>query len=225
MTQDKDPTIPHPIDEWCEEIGPVLWWKFPVDEPPYLGSPLDSEWGENDYDEYYTHWTHLVLPEQPEHACEVPEEYVRAGQLLQRYVELEIERRFANVAPTDEAIIQVQEAAAKIMAPLQCIGAIRIHVRKIEEPSDHNVEIMVSVDFKKPGEDDETFFDQLRQFWNDHYVNHGTTCCVLCGNTGIVDTRNSACTPTGKPSGGRRYCICPNGRAFREQGHPLGDEP
>ena len=55
--------------------------------------------------------------------------------------------------------------------------------------------------------------------------------CVLCGNTGIVDTRQSAktppyaviCTkgrvtdagPDGKLVGVRTYCICPNGRALR----------
>ena len=30
-----------PISEYHEDYGPVLWWKFPVDEPPYIGSPLD----------------------------------------------------------------------------------------------------------------------------------------------------------------------------------------
>ena len=30
-----------PLEEWHEGIGDVLWWRFPVSEPPYVGSPLD----------------------------------------------------------------------------------------------------------------------------------------------------------------------------------------
>lgn len=30
-----------PISEWHEDMGNAIWWKFPIDEPPYIGSPLD----------------------------------------------------------------------------------------------------------------------------------------------------------------------------------------
>lgn len=30
-------------EQWTEEIGPVLWWSFPIIEPPYCGTPLDSD--------------------------------------------------------------------------------------------------------------------------------------------------------------------------------------
>lgn len=30
-----------PLEEWHEDKGDVLWWKFPITEPPYVGSPLD----------------------------------------------------------------------------------------------------------------------------------------------------------------------------------------
>lgn len=30
-----------PIAEWHEDFGPVLWWRLPIDEPPYVGTPLD----------------------------------------------------------------------------------------------------------------------------------------------------------------------------------------
>lgn len=30
-----------PIDEYHEDMGDVLWWKFPVVEPPYCGNPND----------------------------------------------------------------------------------------------------------------------------------------------------------------------------------------
>ena len=49
-----------PLVEWCEDIGCVLWWKFPVDEPPYCGSPLDTDWPG-----YHTHWTSLIMPLPP----------------------------------------------------------------------------------------------------------------------------------------------------------------
>lgn len=32
---------PRLLSEWHEDIGPVLWWIFPLSEPPYVGSPLD----------------------------------------------------------------------------------------------------------------------------------------------------------------------------------------
>lgn len=31
----------NPLADWHEDIGPVLWWCFPVTEPPYVGTPLD----------------------------------------------------------------------------------------------------------------------------------------------------------------------------------------
>jgi len=31
---------PEPFANWCEEDGDVLWWRHPICEPPYLGSPL-----------------------------------------------------------------------------------------------------------------------------------------------------------------------------------------
>lgn len=54
------PTAPHPIDEWHEDNGAVLWWAFPIEEPPYCGTPLDSDWPN-----YHTHWTPIIVPEQP----------------------------------------------------------------------------------------------------------------------------------------------------------------
>lgn len=51
---------PKPIDEWNEDDGDVLWWIFPVCEPPYCGTPNDSEWPE-----YHTHWTPIVMPQEP----------------------------------------------------------------------------------------------------------------------------------------------------------------
>lgn len=47
-----------PLDDWHEDEGPVVWWKLPVDEPAWIGTPLDSDWPG-----YHTHWTpHPAAP-------------------------------------------------------------------------------------------------------------------------------------------------------------------
>jgi hypothetical protein len=46
-----------PIDEWHEDMGNCLWWSFPIEEPPYSGSPLD-----NDFPNYVTHFTKIIVP-------------------------------------------------------------------------------------------------------------------------------------------------------------------
>ena len=51
---------PRSLSEWHEDIGPVLWWKFPVDEPPHAGTPSDSDWPG-----YHTHWTPIPVPATP----------------------------------------------------------------------------------------------------------------------------------------------------------------
>lgn len=53
----EDMIEPQPIDEWHEDIGPCLWWKFPIEEPPYSGSPLDT-----DFPSYVTHFTEIIMP-------------------------------------------------------------------------------------------------------------------------------------------------------------------
>lgn len=52
--------IARPLDEWCEQDGPALWWKFPIVEPPYSGSPLCDN-----FPDYVTHWTRIPLPLDP----------------------------------------------------------------------------------------------------------------------------------------------------------------
>lgn len=53
--------VAQPLDAWTEEDGPALWWKFPIEQPPYSGTPLDDE-----FSPYFTHWTPIVIPAQPE---------------------------------------------------------------------------------------------------------------------------------------------------------------
>ena len=55
------PPVAQPLDTWHEDMGPVVWWRFPITEEPYVGTPLDDTWT----DDYYTHWTPLQLPQEP----------------------------------------------------------------------------------------------------------------------------------------------------------------
>lgn len=49
---------PRRLDEWHEDDGDVLWHRFPIVEPPYVGSPLDTDWTGT-----HTHWTPLPSAE------------------------------------------------------------------------------------------------------------------------------------------------------------------
>lgn len=51
---------PRPRAEWHEDLGEVLWWVLPVQEPPYVGSPLEDGWE----DGYYTHFTPILAPSE-----------------------------------------------------------------------------------------------------------------------------------------------------------------
>ena len=48
-------------EHWHEDIGPVLWWNFPVEEPPYCGTPLDER-----FPKYKTHFTTIDMPTEIE---------------------------------------------------------------------------------------------------------------------------------------------------------------
>lgn len=72
-----------PIEEYHEDMGDVLWWKFPIVEAPYLGSPSDlgqtvevtlRTWGVDKlmrshvggWPGYHTHFTPIETPEMRE---------------------------------------------------------------------------------------------------------------------------------------------------------------
>ena len=48
------PEVAIPGEQYHEDDGPVLWWRFPVVEPPYSGTPHDSDWPGG-----HTHFTPL----------------------------------------------------------------------------------------------------------------------------------------------------------------------
>ena len=56
-----------PLAEYHEDYGFVVWWKFPMDEPAWIGSPNCSDWPG-----YHTHWTPHPSPptassQEPDH--------------------------------------------------------------------------------------------------------------------------------------------------------------
>ncbi len=52
---------PRPLAEYHEDMGPVVWWFFPVCESAWIGAPDDSDWPG-----CHTHFTpHPVVPEAP----------------------------------------------------------------------------------------------------------------------------------------------------------------
>ena len=83
-----------PLSEWHEDLGAVLWWKFPVTEAPWVGTPNDC--GEphslrveldgktvtayvpwfGGWPGYHTHWTPLPVPP----AMPVPQEDASNGE-------------------------------------------------------------------------------------------------------------------------------------------------
>lgn len=62
-TPDPAPTA-IPGEQYHEDMGDVTWWRFPVEEPPWVGSPNDSDWPG-----YHTHFTPLPpVPVEPDPA-------------------------------------------------------------------------------------------------------------------------------------------------------------
>ena len=51
-----------PLSEWHEDDGTVLWWRDDFGQPPYVGSPLDSDWSDEDG---WTHFTRILNPVFP----------------------------------------------------------------------------------------------------------------------------------------------------------------
>lgn len=63
MTTADEPTkvIAHLAEHWDEDMGDVLWWDFPVEEPPYCGTPLDEY-----FPKYKTHFSMIDMPNEIE---------------------------------------------------------------------------------------------------------------------------------------------------------------
>lgn len=58
MTSNEPLPCARPLSEWHEDDWPAVWWRFPVEEPAWIGGPNDSDWPG-----YHTHWTpHPSVP-------------------------------------------------------------------------------------------------------------------------------------------------------------------
>jgi hypothetical protein len=75
--------LARPIEAYHEDFGPVMWWRFPIQEPPYVGSPLDTgtptevevrdasgrsetlQLSLGGWPGYHTHWTPIYPPIHP----------------------------------------------------------------------------------------------------------------------------------------------------------------
>lgn len=49
-----------PGEQWHEDDGACLWWRFPIEEPPWAGDPREDDWPG-----YHTHFTRIVCPVLP----------------------------------------------------------------------------------------------------------------------------------------------------------------
>ena len=56
---------------------------------------------------------------------------------------------------------------------------------------------------------------KLTALWQEEFARLGH--CCLCGNSGIINTRNKVFTAAGFHCGDIAFCICPNGRAYKKQ--------
>jgi DNA-directed RNA polymerase subunit RPC12/RpoP len=58
--------VPRPAEEYHEDYGDVLWWHFPIEEPPEVGTPdTYDRYGRPVVTEYHTHWTPIPIPGEP----------------------------------------------------------------------------------------------------------------------------------------------------------------
>ncbi|WP_227655570.1 hypothetical protein [Enterococcus avium] len=81
---------------WDEDLGDCLWWDFPVEEPPYCGTPLDD-----DFPRYKTHFTELHIPDEVEESKWV----VNEGDLVIRKGEHEAKVYFVESVDDDGILL------------------------------------------------------------------------------------------------------------------------
>jgi hypothetical protein len=65
--------------------------------------------------------------------------------------------------------------------------------------------------------------DLLTQMFLDEFSKKNY--CCLCGNYGVIDTRGKMFTPAGFECGDKVFCVCPNGRGWKNGGADLDKLP
>lgn len=69
-----------PLHDWHEDLPfCVLWWKFPICEPPYCGSPLCESWPFTAEDEAMLWFTPIKVPDEPQEFEDAMLNYGRDG--------------------------------------------------------------------------------------------------------------------------------------------------
>lgn len=116
-----------PLEEWTEEDGDVLWWKFPIEEAPYSGSPNDcgrtclitlNLVGEEHvhsvniggWPGYHTHWTPIVEPDAPRGETRRAE--TRSGSVHEHPVDVASSEFEAPASPLHAEIARLSTALA-----------------------------------------------------------------------------------------------------------------
>lgn len=51
--------VPRTLDQWSDDDGDVLWHLMPICQPPWVGTPQDTEWPFAEEDEARLWWTRL----------------------------------------------------------------------------------------------------------------------------------------------------------------------
>ena len=77
-------------------------------------------------------------------------------------------------------------------------------------------ELGVDVSEKSLEATNKAFYDFLTNYNLHHFSNEKNNLGVLCGNTGEVNTTDTAVSPEGIKTGGKHPCFCPNGRVSRD---------
>ena len=58
--------------------------------------------------------------------------------------------------------------------------------------------------------------DYVERYWLEHYVDEEMAICMLCQNTGLIDTSASQAKDAWRRTVKLFPCICPNGQAKRK---------
>ena len=95
---------PRPLSEWHDDVGPCLWWRFPVAEPPYVGDPMSNDWPG-----YHTHFTRIPVPTQDEVTPKAILSYLQHAEVVAKAELLAADAEVAKHKETLSAIAQCGE--------------------------------------------------------------------------------------------------------------------
>lgn len=88
-----------PAEDWHEDYGDCLWWHFPIEEPPYLGSPISFDrYGNATVPKWCTHFTRIHIPsdkgesnQNKRNELSIKEEFMEAKQVIKELKELQVD--------------------------------------------------------------------------------------------------------------------------------------